>query len=303
MSRIDEALRRAHRGSDRDLSSEPEPAVPFEFHAEPRRAASVIPMPPPRDEERPAPPAPPVPSTFDLGTGRVDGKLVISHEIEPDAVEEYRKLAAALHQVRANHAVKVVMVASAGAGEGKTLTAANLALTLAKSFQRRVLLVDTDLRRPMVHTIFGITNTQGLNDGLQAEADQQLHIVDVQPNLSLLTAGSPNPDPMGGLISERMRRILEDAAARFDWVVLDTPPVGLLPDAHLLAEMVDMVLMVVAAGATPLRDVRRAIDALGRDKIVGVVLNRAVSSAAVYDYGHLASTQDGGAAPVISQAP
>ena len=290
MSRIDEALRRASQAGDAGASPEPEPLSVHEFRAEPHRAA-VLQMPshPPAHEAASAPF-----STLDIPERpavRVNGKLVISDEIEPGAAEEYRKLAAALHQVYVARATKVVMVASAGAGEGKTLTAANLALTLSKSFQRRVLLIDTDLRRPMIHDIFGIANTVGLNDGLQADGDAKLPLVEVSPKLTVLPAGSPNPDPMSGLTSDRMRRIIEDAATKFEWVVLDTPPVGLLPDAHLLAEMVDMVVLVVSAGTTPLRAIRRAIDALSRKRIVGVVLNRVAQSTGAYDYDRYTQTR------------
>ncbi len=273
MSRIDEALRRASQAGHVPASPEPEPELET-FPDEPR-GASVRQM-------------PPQPSAPERWNQRLNGRLVISHAIEPGAVEEYRKLAAALHQVQVARDTKVVMVASAGPGDGKTLTAANLALTLSKSFQRSVLLIDTDLRRPMIHDVFAIDNSAGLNDGLQSASDAKLPLIKVSPNLSVLPAGSPNPDPMGGLTSDRMRRIIEDAATKFDWVVLDTPPVALLPDAHLLAEMADMVVLVVGAGTTPLRAIRRSIDALSRKRIVGVVLNRAAVSPNAYGYEHYA---------------
>jgi len=292
MSRIDEALRRAGRaGADDDAAAASEPPlVPaHEFRAQPDRYAVVVETPPAvRVEESTTLAAAPDLELRDPAEFVVNGKLVISQEIDPGAVEEYRKLAAALHQVYVARATKVVMVASAGAGEGKTLTAANLALTLSKSFQRRVLLIDTDLRRPMIHDVFGISNTAGLNEGLMADGDAKLPLITVSPKLSVLPAGSPNPDPMGGLTSDRMRRIIEDAATKFEWVVLDTPPVGLLPDAHLLAEMVDMVVLVVSAGKTPLRAVRRAVDALSRKRVVGVVLNRVAASGRTYGYDRYA---------------
>jgi Mrp family chromosome partitioning ATPase len=112
----------------------------------------------------------------------------------------------------------------------------------------------------------------------------KLRLVEVTPQLTVLPAGPPNPDPMGGLTSERMRRIIEEASARFEWVVLDTPPVGLLPDANLLAEMVDMIVFVVGAGATPYTQVQRAMAALDRNRVVGVVLNRVTEPADTAHY-------------------
>ena len=216
--------------------------------------------------------------------GRRD-KLVIGRHVPPAAVEQYRKLAGSLHHAQMQHGVRVVMLASTLAGEGKTLTATNLALTLSESYRRRVALIDADLRRPTIHDMFGLPNITGLNDVLAADANASCEIFDMSPFLSVLTAGRPNPNPIGGLTSERMRRVVAAAARDFEWVVIDTPPVGLLPDANLLAAMVDTVVLVVAAGRTPYRMVSRAVDALDRKRIFGVVLNRAASEEVWGGYG------------------
>jgi capsular exopolysaccharide synthesis family protein len=222
-----------------------------------------------------------------VGTA-VNEKLVVSKDAEPAAVEQYRKLAAALHQVPVERGTRVVMVASALAGEGKTLTAANLALTLAESFGREVLLIDADLRRPTIHQVFDLQGAgatmPGLNDRLNADHDTKLPLARVSPRLTVLPAGQPNPDPMRALTSERMRRIINEAAARFDWVILDTPPVALLPDAKLLVEMADMVVFVISAGSTPYTVVQRVVQAIGPERIVGVVLNRVTIKDAPYHY-------------------
>jgi capsular exopolysaccharide synthesis family protein len=215
---------------------------------------------------------------------RAGVKLVVSAEISPIAVEQYRRLAATLHKVQVERGKRVLMISSTMAGEGKTLTASNLALTLSESFGRQVLLIDADLRRPTIHEVFQLSNTKGLNDCLCAEDDQELPLVAISPRLTILPAGRPNPDPMSGLTSARMRRIIEEAAARFEWVVLDTPPVGLLPDASLLTEMVDMVVLVIGAGTTPFRLIERTVKAVDRKKLIGVVLNRAAESQSAYQY-------------------
>jgi protein-tyrosine kinase len=214
---------------------------------------------------------------FEAYNRTIDAKLVVDAETPPIAREQYRRLAATLHHVQAERGIKSVMIASALAEEGKTLTAVNLALTLSESYQKRVLLIDADLRRPNVHNAFGIDNILGLSDVLRARDDQRLPLFQVSSRLSVLSAGKPNPDPMDILTSSRMIRILDEAGANFDWVIVDTPPVGILTDANLLAAMVDAALFVVAAGRAPYAIVRKAIDALGRDRILGVVLNRADS--------------------------
>lgn len=202
-------------------------------------------------------------------------------------VEQFRRLAATLHHTQTDRGIRSVMVTSAMAGEGKTLTATNLALTLSESYRRNVLLVDADLRRPSLHSVFQVANVSGLSDGLQAPKENRLALVQISPLLTVLTAGRPDPDPMHLLISKRMQEVLHEASSRFDWVILDTPPVGLLTDANLLAAMVDAALLVVRVGTTPYQAVERAVDAIGRERIVGVVLNGATESGpqdGYYDY-------------------
>jgi protein-tyrosine kinase len=202
-------------------------------------------------------------------------KIVATPDIRPTFAEQYRKLAGSLHHAQLHGSLKVLMVTSAMAGEGKSLTATNLALTFSESYRRTVLLIDADLRRPTLHETFQVPNVSGLGDGLRSEAEQKLSLVQVSPRLTLLTAGRPDPDPMSSLTSDRMRRVIDEAAARFDWVIVDTPPVGLLPDAKLLANMVQGILIVVQAGKTSYTLVQRAVAALGRERILGVVLNQA----------------------------
>ena len=218
---------------------------------------------------------------------RLAEKLVLSPDPNHESVEQYRRLAARLHLAQAEHGIKVVMVASALPGEGKTLTATNLALTLSESYHRNVLLVDGDLRRPAIHELFRVPNVSGLNEGLHADADRKVPLVRWSDHLTLITAGRPAADPMKVLISPKMRKVLSEASEKFEWVIIDTPPVGLLTDASLFSAMVDTAVLVVQAGRTPHADIQRAIQALGRDRIFGVVLNRAASATqAGYGYGY-----------------
>lgn len=211
-------------------------------------------------------------------------KLIVTPAVPASAVEQYRRLAASLHHAQVEKGVKVVMITSAAAGEGKTLTATNLALTLSQSYHRKVLLIDADLRRPSVHQIFQVPNVLGLNDGLKSETDAKLSLIQITEHLTVLPAGRPDPDPMSGLTSDRMRRIVREAAKRFEWVLIDTPPVGFLPDANLLASMVDGAVLVIKAASTSYDFTRRAVEAVGRSRIIGVVLNRAAKSAGGYRY-------------------
>jgi len=202
-------------------------------------------------------------------------KLVVMTDTNPIVVEQFRKLAANLHEMQRTRTLKVVMVASAVSGEGKTFTAMNLALTLSESFRASVLLVDADFRRPRMHEHFLVPGV----DGMTSSDEPSQQTVQITPTLMLLPAGRPDPDPMRVLTSDRMRRLIADAAARFEWVILDSPPVADLPDAHLLASMVDAVVIVAAAGRTPYTAIARAVDTIGRDRVAGMVLNHVEDSA------------------------
>lgn len=194
------------------------------------------------------------------------------------ATEQYRKLAAGLHQAQSERGVKLVLVTSPNPGEGKSLTTANLALTLSESYQRRVLLVDADLRRASQHEIFGVDCDSGLSEGLGRASALRLPVIEITPRLSLLTSGRPMADPTTALSSALMQEVLETARASYDWTIVDTAPVGMLTDAKLLAAMVDGVVLVIEAGVTAYQDAERAIDAVGRDRVFGVVLNRFTST-------------------------
>jgi capsular exopolysaccharide synthesis family protein len=301
MSRVDEAQRRATLGDDahvapllpaarEDGSIEAYPregrsgTVPVRQATLPVRQATVpvrqatVPAPQATVPARltPGPIAAPrqVPGTqlgaFDPGAG---AKLVGSTDISPVAAEQYRRLAGSLHQLQTESGLKTLMVTSSLPREGKTLTVTNLALTLSESYKRRVLLIDADLRRPSIHDVLRLPNSTGLSEALKSSKGRP-HVVEVSPMLSVLTAGKPDSDPMAGLSSERMVALLEEWAAEFDWVLLDAPPVGLMPDANLLARATRAVVFVIAAGMTSHKTIERAIGEIGRDLIIGTVLNR-----------------------------
>jgi len=228
-------------------------------------------------------------SIFERLDPRLAGKIVVDLGMKPASREQYRHLAATLHQAQIERGLKVIIVVSAVAAEGKTLTAVNLGLTLSESYHRQVLLVDGDLRRPSLHSVLNVAAQGGLGEGLSAEAEPKLTLHQVSPRLALLPAGRPMSDPMAGLTSDRMRRIMAEARAAFDWVIVDTPPVGLLPDGHLLASLGDGALLVVKAGGPAHGLIQRAIESVGRDRVIGVVLNKAEEAAGEgyyyrYDY-------------------
>lgn len=268
MSRLGAALERAATGvvARRDTPVEPE-VIP--------QAEPVTPAPewvPPAAEQT-------LPDTErsrfrEFNREYVD-KLVVSNTVPQALREQYRRLAANLHHAQEEGGIKTLMVTSAVPDEGKTLTATNIALTLSESYRRRVLLIDADLRRPSLDEVFMMPKGFGLNEALTGRPDRKVSIIQVSRNLSLLPAGTPDPDPMSTLTSDRMRNLIKEASLAFEWVIMDTPPIGILTDAKLLGTMVDGCLLVVRAGRTPADLIQRAVDSLGKNRILGVVLNRA----------------------------
>jgi protein-tyrosine kinase len=291
MSRIDKALRRWEGSPDVDLAHPDDP---------PSRTDTLNEYVPETHTSRPLSPAPPPLRQADRPTrvahavrrGRptsapdplVEARLVTGR-VSPIALEQYRRLAAALHDAQADGGLKSVMITSAVPHEGKTLTSVNLALTLSASYGRRVLLIDADLRWPSTHALLGLTNTRGLTEVLEDSLDWPF--VNVSERFDVLTAGRPGLTPLAGLSSPRMGVVLQECCQRYDWVLLDTPPVGLLPDAQVLARLVGAVILVIGAGSTPASTVERTVAEIGQERIIGTVMNRVeghrISEADYYD--------------------
>jgi protein-tyrosine kinase len=275
VSRIDEALRRA-RALDAGPAPEPEqtPFVPSwsvdsaapDLHAVPATPSAAIPVGSPMLTAVDGPGLPRL-------NRRFEERLVSSSRCDSAMVEQYRRLAGTLHTAQQTSGLRLILVTSAMPGDGKTLTAVNLASVLADSYKRRVLLVDADLRRPSIGEVFDVSGSVGLSAALKATTDQKLAVIPLTENLTLLPAGQPDPDPLGGLTSPRMKRILDEAVEQFDWVILDGPPTGPLAETNLLAQMVQGTILVIRAGQTQHPAIQRAVDGLGRDRILGVVLN------------------------------
>ena len=219
--------------------------------------------------------------SIEIHTRAVLGKTVADSKLSALSREQYRQLAATLHNAQAENGLKAVMIASAVGGEGKTMTAANLAWTFAESYRRRVLLVDADLRRPSLHRLFDIGERPFESSRPWTEQVRQ-----VTPRLGLLSRTQPSTAPMADLTSTRMRELIQEARRMVDWIIVDTPPIALLPDASLLASVVDGTVIVVRAGSTPLELVRRAVDALDAKTTLGVVLNGASRQVLNDDYGY-----------------
>jgi succinoglycan biosynthesis transport protein ExoP len=189
--------------------------------------------------------------------------------------ESYRSLRTALLLSSARE-LKAIAVTSAVAGEGKTATASNLAVVLAQ-LGRQVLIVDCDLRKPRLHEVFRVSNRSGLVNQLTATGDPDTVFLPTEvPNLWVTPSGPIPPNPSELLASDRMREWLRAVRARFDFVVLDTPPALAVTDATIVGLLADGVVLTLRSGKVTREEARLCRDRLRQAgiKILGAVLNR-----------------------------
>ena len=202
--------------------------------------------------------------------------LITLREPASAAAEAYRPLRTNILFSSLDKPIHTLLITSAEPTPEKSLTAANLAVTMAQA-EQRVLLVDCDLRQPMLHTIFGLANEQGLTSAiLDQEAPLAIQPTEV-PGLSLLPSGPLPPRPADLLGSRRMEGLLHRLRQAADIVIFDTPPVQNVTDALVLSTRVDGVLLVVQAGRSRRDRVREARQKLEKVKanLLGVVLSNA----------------------------
>jgi capsular exopolysaccharide synthesis family protein len=206
----------------------------------------------------------------------VDEHLVSLCSPRSFEADQYRILRHFLDQAKGSAARQVLGITSPTAGDGKTTTAVNLAATLAQLPGARVLLVDADLRRPFVAVRLGLDEEDA--PGLAATAvDPDLELDQVVRrtpfHFDIVPAGASSPNAYRVFDSPRVGQLLEQARRKYDHVVLDTPPVLLVPDCRLISQWVDGFVFVVAAHRTPRKLVADALGAITEEKIVGIVFN------------------------------
>jgi succinoglycan biosynthesis transport protein ExoP len=214
-----------------------------------------------------------------------------------DIAERYRTLRTNIEFASVDEPIRTLLVTSSVTGEGKTVTASNLAIVFAQA-GRRVLLVDADLRKPGVHVLFNLPNAHGLTTLLhsgEVSLDAIAHTVE-QVNLRILTTGPLPPNPAELLGSQRMQSVLDHLKAAADLVIFDSAPVGAVTDAIILSSVLDGTILVIDASRSHRGAVRQGREALARagSNVLGAVLNRVhapASSGYGDDYGYEAATE------------
>lgn len=251
------------------------------------------------------------------GIARIQGgdKLITMEHPRSPISEAYRVLRTGIQFASIDHPKRLILVTSPGQGEGKTTTVSNLAVVMAQA-GHRVLLVDADLRRPMLHKYFAVQNFQGLTTvllqvSLTAAAGETRALLQqaIQPTsvegLSLLPSGPLPPNPSEMLSSAKMRTALTALSSAYDVVLVDSPPALVVTDAAVLSAQVEAVLFVVDAGRTRIGALQHAVDRLAKVKapVLGVALNRLTARGNGYyqyyysHYYYSSSDGEGGGRP------
>ena len=207
---------------------------------------------------------------------RVEPHLLAITEPRSPECEQYRSLRTRLLQAGERQRMRAFVITSAGIGEGKTLTALNLAWLLAQTDGVRALIIDADLRQPCAADYLGIETDCGLSEVLTGETKLLEAIVKLQPSgLHLLPGGAAREDVAELLSGPRFGHLLDDARKMFDYIIIDAPPLGVFTDANLLINRADAAVLVLRAAKTRYSVVDRLLEQLPRERMLGVVLNRA----------------------------
>jgi capsular exopolysaccharide synthesis family protein len=214
-------------------------------------------------------------------------RLILLTDPEAAECEQYRTLRTELFHAAAKRRLQIITVTSAIAGEGKTSTVLNLALAIAQSKEKRVLVIDGDLRRPTIASFLGLRAKVGLVEILNGESDTFSSLFCLaEHDLYVLSVGRESKNPTELLSSERLDLMFTQLREYFDFILVDSPPVMPFADSRLLANHADGVVLVVRSGMAPYETVEKAISSLPQGRVLGVVLNGAehIKEAGYYDY-------------------
>jgi protein-tyrosine kinase len=221
--------------------------------------------------------------------------VFVQEQENPSGAERFRTLRSRLYQISAVQTARRILVTSSIPEEGKTFVASNLAQCIVRQTDRKVLLVDADLRASRLHLTLGTDNEPGLSDYLVGEK-QLSEVIQMgeADNFCFIPGGRYVSTPTELLHSDKMKALLQKLGEYFDWVILDSPPAVAVHDSSILADMCDGVLFVVRAGSTDYEIAQKAVAEFENKNLLGVVLNRVDKSDAYanYYYGY-SSPHDG----------
>jgi len=207
-------------------------------------------------------------------------RLICVTDNESPAAEAFRLLGVRLRGLRRRRPLRKVLITSTIPQEGKSMVSGNLACTLALKAPERTLLIEGDLRRPSLTQMFGIGSVPGLNEWLQGERTLMNCIYYLEGAGSwILPAGTYSSNPLELLQSGRLPELMDQLAAWFDWIIIDSPPILPLADASVWMRLADGVLLVTRQGTTEKRQLQRGLEAIESKKLIGALLNSSTNSA------------------------
>jgi protein-tyrosine kinase len=215
--------------------------------------------------------------------------VFVDEEDHRGGAERFRTLRSRLYQIGVAQPLRRVLLTSSLPGEGKTFVASNLAQSIIRQSDRKVLLIDADLRASRLHLTLGTHAEPGLSDYLCGSADlAQITQVGGFENLCFIPGGRQVQNPSELLHGDKMKSLLDDVTRIFDWIILDSPPALAVHDASMLADMCDGVLFVVRAGSTDFEVALKGTSEFQGKNLLGIVLNRAdrATSYDSYYYGY-----------------
>ncbi len=222
-----------------------------------------------------------------VGKALSESALALDLELVPEVAlalaeipsEEFRTLRTRLEQLQSPRSLRTILITSPAPGEGKSFTAANLALAQAQLRDNATLLCDFNLRSPMVHSVFRIERSPGISDYLSGRADLHEALRKIgNSNLFVMPAGEAVANPLELLHLKEVPRLMDRLRNAFRWILLDSPGLLAASDANVLAALADGTLLVARIGATTADSMSRAIVSLGQDNILGLVANGAGAS-------------------------
>lgn len=219
---------------------------------------------------------------------RIDRKLVALLDPQSIEAEQFKILRTNILFPLVGQPPRSILLTSTTPGEGKTFTAANLAISIALNINRHVMLIDADLRKPQLHELFGFSSVPGLSNYLADDRPLSSFLLHTKvEKLTLLPAGPPPENPSELISSERMTNLLEEVSHRYPdrLIVIDAPPPAMAAETGVLARQVDGILVVVLFGATRRKDLSDLIARMGEKKILGSVVNRVETASSRY-YGY-----------------
>jgi protein-tyrosine kinase len=207
----------------------------------------------------------------------IDKNMVTLLQPQSFEAEQFKILRTNLLFPSSGRSPRTIMVTSSMPNEGKSLISANLAITIAQSIQEHVLLIDCDIRRPCIHTQFGFGDVPGLSDHLSRGIPVSSLLLKTKVHkLSILPGGNPSYNPSELISSQKMSRLLQEVKYRYSdrFIVIDSPPPKLTSESSALSRQVDGVLLVIEFGRTSREMVSDLVNTIGKDKIIGIVLNK-----------------------------